>query len=370
MISSTGIQQNILNVQTRALSGLTRPRRIAYIGGQGDANLGDEAMLEAARKLLEPRHLFDFFYPRQERRLASLGLSGLRYFEAVVLGGGTLINPHWLEKVSTAIDLGLPIYSLGTGVGSAGFGMSTAVPIDAWRPLLAKFAGLGVRGPISERRLRAIGLDNVEAIGDLALSLTPDEPASMFDEPSFAVNISRSSANRYKDSNVDDTYPALAELEIVVRRLTRMGWRGVPIAMHVDDVEPLASLMENATGTRPALRIVDSAERFFELVGGCRLMLAVRLHAGILSACMGVPPLMLGYRDKCLDFMQSMQLDEWHIALESAEPGEIVSRATDLVREAPYLRDAVHTRALQWRRQIEQYVGALPAARREEPARR
>ena len=95
-------------------------RGSAYVGGQGWRNLGDDALFEAARQVLGGMRLVTFRYPRREERLSLLGLSGRGYFQQFVLGGGTFINPYGLSTVRAALQQGLPAWTLGTGVGSAG----------------------------------------------------------------------------------------------------------------------------------------------------------------------------------------------------------------------------------------------------------
>ena len=43
--------------------------------------------------------------------------------------------------------------------------------------------------------------------------------------------------------------------------------------------------------------------------------ICVRLHASVLSLCNNIPTILFGYRDKCEDFMSSMDLNEYYIDL-------------------------------------------------------
>jgi|GEM_PF-1349891 len=331
-----------------------RPRhRVGYIGGQGDANLGDEAMFMAAKQLLPEKDILPIGFPRQERRLEKGGLSGRRYFESIVLGGGTLINDYvWKERVQTAIQQGVPVWSLGTGVGSCGFGHAEAIDLAKWKPMLADFAGIGVRGPLSQATLCAAGIENVEVIGDLALSLSRDRGEAPSPSPCFALN------TMLPPSHNQDTgdYSALAELESVVSELCQRGWHPVPIAMHRADVEPLTRLLQKTGVENIAIEVIPDAETFFRRVAPCHFTLAVRLHTAVLSCCVGVPPLLLGYRAKCLDFMQSMELEEWHLTLETVTPGEISAKTRELARQSGQLRSAVLESACLWKQKIAAYV--------------
>src|SRR5690606_23065966 len=114
------------------------PVHARYVGWVGYDNLGDEAMLEAARRLLPwaqvevsgtPRHL-------------------------LVLGGGTLINRRtylgWVaERDSPRVERAV----LGTGVASPAYWAVTE-PVEGWLRWLSTCAYVGVRGPHSEATLR------------------------------------------------------------------------------------------------------------------------------------------------------------------------------------------------------------------------
>jgi polysaccharide pyruvyl transferase WcaK-like protein len=328
-------------------------RRVGYIGGQGDANLGDEVMLEAARRLLPGKQLLAVGFPRQETRLAKGGLSGRGYFESILLGGGTLINDYvWKDRVQTALAQGVPVATLGTGVGSCGFGHSEAIDLAEWKPMLADFKGVGVRGPLSQAALCAAGIENAEVIGDLALSLSRDQAATPSEVPCFALNTTLPPAH----SRDTGDYSALAELEPLVCELLRKGWQPVPVAMHRADVEPLQRLLHKAGLENRSVDVIPDAETFFQRVAPCHFTVAVRLHTAVLSCCVGVPPLMLGYRAKCLDFMQSMQMSEWHLSIEKVKRGEISEKTMELARTAEQMRPVVLERACSWKRKIIAYT--------------
>ena len=73
---------------TRALARDTSG--VGYIGWIGHGNLGDEAMLAAARTLLSPRNVTLFDGARREKLLAAVGLSGsaARIFATSSFGSG------------------------------------------------------------------------------------------------------------------------------------------------------------------------------------------------------------------------------------------------------------------------------------------
>ena len=77
---------------------------------------------------------------------------------------------------------------------------------------------------------------------------------------------------------------------------------------------------------------------------------------------------MLGYRDKCLDFMESIDLEEWHINVMEAPEGLVTERSLALADSASKLRQPIHSNCLKWRGRIEQYVDTtIKAVRTGQP---
>jgi polysaccharide pyruvyl transferase WcaK-like protein len=332
---------------------LDKPR-VAYVGGHGDRNLGDDALFEAAVQLLPGFHLEPFRFPSQERRLALLGLSGARYFHQFVLGGGTFINPYGAITVRAALRQGLLAWTLGTGVGSAGFNMSRRLDLSEWRPMLRDFHALGVRGPLSQALLDELGVHHAQVVGDLALALTRPAVTPPAEPRRFAVNITLSPPHEPEGYG----YERLEGLERALRELLGRGWEPVFIAMHRNDFEPVRRLMAAVGRSEDRLHHPHTAEQYLRLVEPCTLALAVRLHAAVLACCAGVPPLMLGYRDKCLDFMASMGLERWHVDLLSSEEA-ILPRALELAEAADGLRAPVLEQARHYQRTLHAYVQRL-----------
>lgn len=330
---------------------------LGYIGGQGAKNLGDDAMFEAVRHLLSPSTVLAYSYTHLERRLRHVGLSGKSVFRHFLLGGGTLINPYplWIEQAEQVLDEGIPMWALGTGVGSFGFDMDREVSLERWVPLLTRFEKIGVRGPISLQMLNEVGISNAEIVGDLALSLTRDEVCLPQDPPCIAVNLSVPTPDDYGRGD----YSCLRELEIVLPELKRAGWKIVPIIMHQRDIAPTRQLFAAFEQENDPMPLLTRADQFFERVAPCTFTISVRLHAAVLSTCVGVPPLMLGYRDKCLDFMESMGMEEWYVPLHQTSGGEIREKVSILAQQGATMRNDVLHRAQHWRDRLRQYVQPL-----------
>jgi polysaccharide pyruvyl transferase WcaK-like protein len=282
-----------------------------------------------------------------ELRLRWVALGGDRFYAAAMLGGGTLINQIWIDEVRSLLRQGLRVCAFGTGVGSCGFAQPHQVPIQDWKPLLADFARIGVRGPLSRAALEDIGIAGAEVIGDTALCWTRDEAGQKASEPRFAIN---TCVPPSENCGVGE-FAALSEIEHGARELVRAGWTPIPLAMHHTDLPSLELLMDRI-GVSTPVRLVSSAEEMLDLVAPCEFCVAVRLHAAILSCCAGVPLLMIGYRQKCLDFMQSMELDDWHVPLTGSPKGEMLDRLRMMALHARKLQPVVLDRALRWKKKL------------------
>ncbi len=327
---------------------------IGYIGWTVGENLGDGAMFEAAQRLCSPTELFQGV--RREAVLAKFGLSGPRVFQHLYLGGGTLINDGHLGLVEKAIDLGLEISTLGTGVGSSGFATSDECVNPKWHHLLTQFKKVGVRGPVSAQKLTNIGVRNVQIIGDLAMALTPDKPLGHLRHERFILNAAA-------PTQPDRHYPndlVITALAQATKLLTELGWRPVPIAMCQDDIEPIRQVLRDAQ-VEATIEQPRTSQAFFNLARGAGIAIGVRLHCAVLSSCAGVVPLTVAYREKGLDFARSMNICEWTLQPQKMSATDLAERAEALATPAgANIGLNVHQNALQWRAKLRGYVADAP----------
>ncbi len=335
--------------------------RWGYIGAHTGRNLGDDAMFTALESLWQEtypkRNLVTVELPWHERRLGKVGLSGQAFFKGGLLGGGTLIGPFWQVQARTLLQQGVPMWTLGTGAGSCGFVQPYQIDLSAWKPILDRFERVGVRGPLSRDKLRAIGVEKAEVVGDLALLLTRETAFEPSETPCVAFNLALPTQG---EENYDEE-AKLREVETVLRELVQKGWKIVPFAMNAVDIEPTRSALQRAGIEDCNVPLMRDVDEFWSLTGPCAFVFAVRLHAAILAACAGVPTLMLGYRDKCLDFMASMNLEAWHVDLEKAPQGAMIAAARELCEQAPRLRAPILARAQHWQAILTSYNQSIAA---------
>lgn len=294
----------------------------AYIGGQGDGNLGDDAIYECALALCGASLTPAGGAPREDA-LRLTRLSGRPFFAGCLVGGGTLINDSgpWLQRAQYFFRQGLPIAFLGTGVGSSGVDQNADESIAAWLEILRSSRHIGLRGPRSLRKLQDAGVENAQVIGDLAYQA--------YDAEAFDA--------RRKGTGPDVNGFILALCEradeqneqaiAYAEALQATGSRPILLAMKDADIEPLTMAAERLGVRRDEIVLPSSVEQAGRLFKRTKTTIAVRLHAAILSCCFGSVPILFPYREKLLDFAEDLGIENL-----LAPPPDMASPAEHLER--------------------------------------
>lgn len=331
--------------------------RLGYIGALGDANLGDEAMFAAAKQLYPNHELVTLLSTWRETELAAKELSGPAFFDGVILGGGTLVSPYWLPAIVHAQEQGCRTWTLGSGIGSSGFGDEAAVSLDGWSDSLKQMSGVGLRGPRSLDTARQLGIGNAELIGDLAAVLTPDQPQSPAGRRKIVVNIAASPDDTRSPADI----PALTAVANYLRLADQFGDEVIGLAMHRTDGGPTRRVLDAAGLDHVSVQLPKDIKAYSTWVNGAHFTISVRLHAAILAANLGIPSVSIGYRDKNLDFMQSIGQERWHVPLETATLDQVTDVIKEMEVEADSLRSEVHSRQLAYRNLVGSYAARMTA---------
>jgi len=324
--------------------------KIGYIGWVGHANLGDEAMFQAISKSLAPNQVLPLLPVPGERLLEAVGAGGAKRFGAVVLGGGTLINRFYIDLAKLVASWKVPFCVAGTGVGSPGFGFSSGDEgnLQGWAEILRRSPLVGVRGPKSAQLLQGTGVSNVEIIGDPALAFTPDSLPPLRAKPRLVLNLG------------PDCHSQNAGVASVAREFLRGSGEVVGVALGAGDRACLLRFRRQHGFREMSVESHrDAAERLFRTLAGSQAVISVRLHAAVLAACAGVPSVLLAYRSKCLDFMSSMNLQEFAVATSVAEDAPYLRELLRKISCTPKLREMIHQTALMWAGRQQEFFGRL-----------
>jgi hypothetical protein len=146
-------------------------KRIGYIGWLGHNNLGDEAMYLSFKKMFPEFNMFPFKTTDKIRLFEDLMRKS--FFEAVFIGGGTLIGSgEYLAMIKSAQKDRVPSFTFGVGVRNPLFwGMANKknANIGEWVEVLQRCRYVSVRGPVSKEILDNHGYLNADITGDPAL---------------------------------------------------------------------------------------------------------------------------------------------------------------------------------------------------------
>ena len=332
-------------------------RAIGYIGWIGHGNLGDEAVFEAISGLLSvDESLIQFLAAEGESMLQRFGVGGMDVFRAVLFGGGTLIHPYYLPVGRLAQKFGIPMYTVGTGVGSPGFFTPENPSLAGWKPILQGCELLSVRGPLSYELLQDLGLPQVEVIGDPALGLAPDRAPVYRTRQRLVINLAQESRPT-ADSGEHAMHRQLAKLS---NDFADRGGELIGVALGAKDRGALEMFRrEHGVGR---LQIEDhrtSTQDLFETVSGSIGLVGVRLHSAVLASCVGVPSILFAYRNKCRDFMASMDLGDFALDISREEGPRRMAECFERLMFEADLGPGIYAKAVFWKLTQRQFYGRL-----------
>ncbi len=331
-------------------------RAVGYVGWVGHRNLGDEALFDAVRRSLSDLPVIPFIAAPGESMLARTGLGGASVFRAVLLGGGTLIHPYYLPAAQLIRRFGLPLYTVGTGVGSPGFFAPQDSPLTGWKEILAASPLLSVRGPLSLQALHALGLAHAEVIGDPVLGLAPDTPPPFRSRQRLVINLAQEKAPATESAE----YKLFRKVAELAGRFASDGGELVGVALGSRDRAVLEKFRKD--NHLSGMRIEDhrtSAEGLFQTLSGSVALIGVRLHSAVFAACLGVPPLLIAYRAKCEDFMASMDLQDFAVPLSPELGPARLELCFNQVLSQPELGRRIYEKALFWKSKQQAFYSKL-----------
>jgi polysaccharide pyruvyl transferase WcaK-like protein len=298
-------------------------KKILYLGWLGFNNVGDELMWELFKEYCG-RH----WEPGEYELVPSV--PGVPYrdiaqYDCVVLGGGSLLIPGYIDLAHRAVQAGKPTLVWGSGYdGLAKPSHAAAHPpygaaeVDKLTDIARKASFFGVRGPLTHRALRDSGvpIERVFVSGDPGLLLRHERTA---ERPGDVIGINWGTA--YQKIYGGDEARVEAELAAAAKRWIRQGYRICIYSVWGPDREHsrrLAEKIGNPRSVRLENRLLD-AKQLMSMIEGFRFTVNFKLHANMISHAAGVPFLCLGYRFKCFDYVQSVDLSNYIVATSETD---------------------------------------------------
>ena len=312
-----------------------RDTLIGYLGWHGRGNLGDDAIYDAVHGQIPAARFVDIpRFPIEVIASYATGLDRTLRRSTLVVGGGTVVGRRpWRKWTSRgmALNRNSGNYAIGVGVEDPGFvgrkSGSDKGELGHWLPILSEFSVVSVRGPRSAELLSDIGL-SVEVSGDPALLLP--RPRVAAEDGLIGVNVGFGD-----DLWGHDPARVVEEVSKAVSRLSADGYRFVGILMNRDD----RRWTERALAGVPA-EIVHPADANAAAseFARCSVVIASRLHAGILAALSETPTITLEYQPKCRDFALSIDDERSLIRTDNVSSATVVDRVGETVADSSAIR--------------------------------
>jgi polysaccharide pyruvyl transferase WcaK-like protein len=302
---------------------------MVYAGGwQGRDNLGDEALFIAYRTLFEN---YGFLSYRKPSGVLKMVHSMSRPAQVAVLAGGTLINRGGtsLAVLRECLDVCKDGFIFGSGVADPAFWNGRPNwrdDLKAWKPVLERCRYVGVRGPRSREILQDNGVE-AEVIGDPVIALTdPAAPANGDRAPaSLGLNLGHSFGHLWGDED-----SIKREFSKVAKCARHAGWKVRWFVVWPSDREITLQAARDSETDAEVLEVYDDPKAFMDLVRSSTVFVGMKLHAVVLATCAYVPSLMVEYRPKCRDYMQSIDQDAWTVRADHFRSDDVWDRVTDL----------------------------------------
>lgn len=296
-------------------------RKVLYLGWIGFQNIGDELMWE----------LFEAYGRKHWGSRCEIIPSkpGIPYeqvhrFDAVVLGGGSLLIPGYIDLLHQAVQAGKPVWVWGSGYDGMEKVHTGVLSVygESHREQLTDIARhadfFGVRGPFTYQALADAGIpmEKVTITGDPGMLLPPAVSEPLREkEPIIGINWGTAYNKVYggKEERVEDALASAA------RQWIRQGYRISIYSVWGPDRQPsrrLAAKINDAEHVQVDERILPAQQRMAK-IRGYRFTVNFKLHANIMSHAAGVPFICLGYRFKCFDYVHSVDLPEMIVPMDS-----------------------------------------------------
>ncbi|HZO87418.1 MAG TPA: polysaccharide pyruvyl transferase CsaB [Chthonomonadaceae bacterium] len=334
--------------------------RFVVSGYYGCGNAGDEAVLAGIKESLARRagEAADLTVlsqnPEETRRLHGLAavdrmnLSAVRRAlkgsDLLLSGGGSLLQDttsvrsllYYLWVIRLAYSAGVPTMFYAQGVGPLRRAVSRALV----RLVANRAAYITVRDAPSAQLLAALGVSRpaIEVTADPAFALTPASARSIdalfeaenlpADAPLIGVALRPWGGGG--ESPVKSYARLLAELEAQCKA------RVVLLPMQTPgDVAFTEEVARNAegTGTFPIVGRPYPPDMLLGLVGRMQAVVAMRLHALIFAARMGVPPFALSYDPKVENLMRNLGLADSLEHWRGFDPEEVAARVAAILAD-------------------------------------
>ncbi len=297
--------------------------RLLAAGYFGCGNLGDDAILLGFTEGLKNEQVeLTALSGSPERMMRNVGVRGiprrdmkavaaaLEEVDALVFPGGSIFQDvtsvksvaYYSNLVKMAKKSGKKVIMLGQGVGPLNtlFGKKwAAAAFNAADALV-------VRDPGSLATLKAIGVKHIPKVAADMAFLLP-EPEMREQSQNFGVGGMKTVGISIRPWGKDKNRTVIQEFGELAKLMYQKNYVPVMIGMDAEEDQPLIDKISAMHGGKvPDLKGLTNPKQIQERIMRMEAVIAMRLHAGILAATVGVPPFMISYDPKVTAFANSL----------------------------------------------------------------
>jgi polysaccharide pyruvyl transferase CsaB len=301
--------------------------KLVIAGYFGSGNLGDDAILVGFAHGLHmagfhntemtvmsgaPEETFRYYGYRAIPRMDAGAYAGaIAEADALVFAGGSIFQDvtsvksvaYYSNLVSKAKKAGKKVFMVGQGVGPLTTFLGKRMAAKAFN--MADY--IVVRDPMSKSTLTSLGVKAPVKVGADPAFLLPEK---ISDDDSLSFNIGDMRSVGVAPRPFGKDKKVVVELFGEFCRLLFQA-KIMPVLIEMDkNVDgPLISEIEKQQGGKiPDLRKQQTPMQMQGRIARMDGMIAMRLHAGVLAASVGVPPLMINYDPKVAAFAKMLDI--------------------------------------------------------------
>lgn len=348
------------------------PSEIAYFGWLQRDNLGDEILAEAFVDIHPTTRLYQDPPHWKIRMAAALNRIGIsqqaeslrtkilqnhlqRHYSQHLcyLGGGTLIGSQtWLPILEYLATHKRHLHSFGTGVldmgfwkGKKGYPSDPTAHMNRWAKLLRTFKTVSVRGILSQAILNDLDVPSV-VTGDPALLFVESENIELPRTKSLGINFGEA---RHILWGGDEEIVANAMAQLT-NYIQKKGWTVTLFSVYPEDTVSCQQWLKkhNLQDSVELYYEYNDARKFMARLQSCDVFAGMKLHATILAYTAQVPCIMLEYRPKCRDFMETLNAGERNIRCDTIDPIALCDLIEHIYSNQENYRQEQHELAMQF----------------------
>ena len=340
-------------------------KKLLYIGWIGFNNLGDELLWNIFKEKCDK--YLDETQIDITPSVPGIDLEDIEKYDTVILGGGSLLLPGYLQMLQNALHKGKKVIIWGSGLDwlekrnldllknnrlnslEQNFKQKDIEVLDE---VIEKALFVGVRGPLTKKAIEImLGSEKakkVEVIGDPGLLLqAPHLDLHNVKEKIIGINWG-TTFNRLYGGN-----EKLVEDQLVgtAKNLIKSGYKIMIYTVWGNDIPHCERLYEKINDPENVTldKNLYQEHELIEILSKCTGTINFKLHANYLSLTANVPAIALGYRFKVFDNAASLGFEHLVVSTDSQQiTQELLERVAMMEKSKEKILEQYKTTKMQY----------------------